>query len=73
MTQYEGIRTASDIELHGAYRRMISQANAHETGSPVRKASARWLRAVCDEINRRYPSGPDDRFVPMWRDYGDEG
>ena len=68
MTQYEGIRTASDIELHEAYRRLVVQGNCDD--APLRRAAQRWLGSVCNEINRRYP--PEPNGFGFMSDPGDE-
>lgn len=54
MTQYEGIRTASDAQLEEGLHVLADQRGASEPLSPLWRASTYWIGRTYAEFERRH-------------------
>lgn len=72
MTQYEGIRTASDGRLLLAIERLHEECLEHPLSSPRYKAAIKWLSSTRQELRRRAEADWGNVLGFMTRDYGDE-
>jgi hypothetical protein len=72
MTQYEGIRTASDAELENGLHVLADQRGSAEPLSPLWRASTYWIGRTIAEVERRYRADWGNDFDFAQRGYGDD-
>lgn len=72
MTQYEGIRTASDAQLEEGLHMLGDQMRSAAPMSPLWRASTYWIGRTYAELERRQRDDWGNALGWATRDYGDE-